>query len=169
MNNGSLVTSSPSLVETVPRAASISGSLLAFRNRSCGPVARAAACKSLTCGSDSGLRGLTRMATAVAPGRSSRTRASRLVVNSEVNRFTPVALPPGRLKLATRPNFTGSSAAMKTSGIVSVVALAARAEVKPVAIITATRCWARSAASAGKRSNLPSAQRYSISTFRPST
>ena len=39
----------------------------------------------------------------------------------------PVALPPGRAKLATRPNLTGSSATPKTIGIVVVAALAAGA------------------------------------------
>ena len=45
----------------------------------------------------------------------------------------PVALPPGRLILATRPNLTGSSIVMKTMGIVEVAVLAASAEtVSPV-------------------------------------
>ena len=37
----------------------------------------------------------------------------------------PVALPPGRAKLATIPSLTGSSPTPKTIGIVAVAALAA--------------------------------------------
>ena len=40
----------------------------------------------------------------------------------------PVALPPGRLRLATRPSLTGSSPLVKTMGMVEVAALAARAD-----------------------------------------
>jgi hypothetical protein len=48
-----------------------------------------------------------------------------------VKKFMPVALPPGRARLATRPNFTGSPPTAKTIGIVWVAALAASAEAKP--------------------------------------
>src|SRR5262249_46890428 len=47
------------------------------------------------------------------------------------NTLTPVALPPGRLRLATRPTLTGSSPVVKTIGTVVVAALAARAEMVP--------------------------------------
>jgi hypothetical protein len=40
----------------------------------------------------------------------------------EVNTFTPVALPPGRLRLATSPHLTGSEELMKTIGIVALAA-----------------------------------------------
>ena len=42
-----------------------------------------------------------------------------------------MALPPGRLRLATRPNLTGSVPAVKTIGIVVVAALAANAAGSP--------------------------------------
>ena len=42
--------------------------------------------------------------------------------------LTPVALPPGWLKLATRPKVTGSPPVVKTIGIVGVAALAARGD-----------------------------------------
>ena len=59
---------------------------------------------------------------------------------------------------------------VKTIGIVVVAALAASAEgMPPVVTITATWRRTRSAASAGSRSYRPSAQRYSIATFWPST
>ena len=44
----------------------------------------------------------------------------------------PVTLPPGRLRLATRPCLTGSAPLAKTIGIVVVAALAASAA-QPVA------------------------------------
>src|SRR5215472_9876947 len=66
--------------------------------------------------------------------------------------YIPVALPPGRLKLATMPILTGSSPHKKTIGIVVVAIFAARAELMPpVAAITSTRRSTNSAASAGKR------------------
>jgi len=40
----------------------------------------------------------------------------------------PVTLPPGRLRLATRPNVTGSPALTKTIGIADVAVFAARPE-----------------------------------------
>src|SRR5262249_48245979 len=81
----------------------------------------------------------------------------------------PVALPPGRARLAIRPNLTGSSATPKTIGIVVVAALAAGAAVvKPGVAITATRRRTKSAISAGKRSYWPSSQWYSTVTFWPS-
>src|SRR5947199_2014080 len=39
----------------------------------------------------------------------------------------PVALPPGRLRLVTRPSSTGSAPTAKTIGVVEVAALAATA------------------------------------------
>ena len=83
------------------------------------------------------------------------------------SQLMPVRLPPGRARLATRPNLPGSSPPTKTIGIVVVAALAANAEVPTVAI-TATRRRTRSATSAGSRSVRLSAQRYSIATFSPS-
>src|SRR5262249_9795570 len=64
----------------------------------------------------------------------------------------PVALPPGRLRLATRPIFTGSAPMMKTMGIVSVAALAASvAAVLPGVTMAVTRRRTSSAARAGRR------------------
>ena len=52
---------------------------------------------------------------------------SRFAARSETKKCTPVALPPGRARLATSPSFTGSSVAPKTMGMVAVAAFAARA------------------------------------------
>src|SRR6516162_7848472 len=59
---------------------------------------------------------------------------------------------PGRLRLATRPNATGSVPTVKTIGMVLVAAFAASDARVPLATITATRRRTRSAASAGSRS-----------------
>jgi hypothetical protein len=54
-------------------------------------------------------------------------------------KFIPVALPPGRLRLATSPNLTGSSLLVNTIGIVAVACLAANADpMPPVAAMTLT-------------------------------
>ena len=82
----------------------------------------------------------------------------------------PVMLLPSRARLATRPTRTGSVPSPKTIGIVVVAALAASATCAvPIVAITATWRRTRSAANSGSRSYCPSAQRYSIATFWPST
>ena len=63
----------------------------------------------------------------MAAGTSSRRSSSRFAVNSPLKKLMPVALPPGRARLATRPSLTGSSVTGKTMGIVVVAALAANA------------------------------------------
>jgi hypothetical protein len=53
----------------------------------------------------------------------------------------PVALPPGRLRLATNRHFTGSTLLSKMIGIVNVAAFAATTEMgEPLATIT-TGFW----------------------------
>src|SRR5262249_55469140 len=82
---------------------------------------------------------------------------------------TPVTLPPGRLRLVTRPAWTGSAAVPKTIGMVAVAALAANAAALSAgAARTATWRRIRSAANSGSRSRSLLAQRYSIATLRPS-
>src|SRR5262245_18733138 len=58
------------------------------------------------------------LATRLAAGRSSRKSPNRFAFTSAVKKLRPVALPPGRARLVTRPSFTGSSAAMNAIGIV---------------------------------------------------
>jgi hypothetical protein len=60
-------------------------------------------------------------------------------------------LPPGRLRLATRPVWTGSPPPLKTIGMVVVADLAAdAAAVLPGVAMTATRRRTRSAANSGR-------------------
>src|SRR6516165_11859127 len=49
----------------------------------------------------------------------------RLPISAVAKFMTPVMLPPGRLRLATIPEATGSMPSSKTIGIVEVAALAA--------------------------------------------
>jgi MFS family permease len=96
--------------------------------------------------------------------------SSRFSVSSEAKKVAPVTLPPGRLRLVTRPATTGSATTAKTIGMVAVAAFAAStAGVPLIAPITATLRRTSSAAIAGSRLYWASAQRYSITTFSPST
>ena len=49
--------------------------------------------------------------------QSSCSSSSRFGQSEALNTVTAVALPPGRLKLATRPSLTGSPAVAKTIGV----------------------------------------------------
>ena len=77
----------------------------------------------------------------------------------------PVRLPPGRAKLATSPERTGSPIPRATIGIVLVAFLAARAPGVVQVKSTSTLCPITSAMSAGRRSKRPSAQRRSMMRF----
>jgi hypothetical protein len=117
-----------------------------------------------------GLRWFARKAITFALGSISRSSSNRFAASTEANWLTPVRLPPGRLKLATTPNSTGSTPVAKTIGIVAVAALAASAVTDPpVAAITGTLRLTSSAAKAGNRSYRPSAQRNAIARPWPST
>ena len=86
-----------------------------------------------------------------------------------LSQLMPVTFAPGRLRLATKPSFTGSPPVAKTIGMTAVAALAATPDaVTPVATMTVTCRRTRSAARTGNRSYWPSDQRYSIATLRPS-
>jgi hypothetical protein len=89
----------------------------------------------------------------VALGTSSCRNSNRFAVNSAIKVLTPVTLPLGRARLATRPEVTGSSATLKMTGIVVVAALAANAAwAPPVATMRPTCRRTNSAAIAGTRS-----------------
>src|SRR5262245_28884025 len=101
------------------------------------PVVRAAVATSFKVDSVLvALAGLTSTATRAAAGTSSRKRSSRLAPTSAVRKLIPVALPPSRARLATRPSLTGSSLTAKMMGIVVVAALSAG---PPLVAITSTR------------------------------
>src|SRR5262249_5500543 len=96
---------------------------------------------------------LTSRATAADTGTNSCNNSSRSPAIVKRTWLTPVILPPGCARLATRPTSTGSEPMIKTIGIVCVAALAARAAaVVPATAMTATLRPTSSAASAGSRS-----------------
>ena len=91
------------------------------------PVDAAAVAAFLTSFSAFAFCGFTSRPNRAAFGNSSRS-SPRCFATSSLNRkLTPVALPPGRARLATRPSSTGSSAKMKRIGMVAVASFAARA------------------------------------------
>jgi hypothetical protein len=87
-----------------------------------------------------------------ASGRNSRKSPRRFAPSSTEKKLTPVTLPPGGLRLATRPTLIGSAPVTKTIGTVVVAALAASAEGVSTTI-TATGRRSKSATSAGNRSS----------------
>src|SRR5262245_59199239 len=68
---------------------------------------------SFASSSVSGFVGLTRIATGEALGTISCSSASLLEPSRAAYTLTPVALPPGRLRLATSPALIGSSPVVK--------------------------------------------------------
>ena len=78
-----------------------------------------------------GLFGFTSRAITLAWGTSSDSSSSRLGISSTARMLTPVRLPPGRARLATKPFATGSPPPAKTIGIVEVAFFAASAEGGP--------------------------------------
>ena len=78
------------------------------------------------------------MPSTAAPGASSLSSSSRFAINLLTKKLTPVTFPPGRLRLATSPNSTGSPPVTNTIGSVDVAGLAASAEAVVFATSTLT-------------------------------
>src|SRR5262249_51307179 len=70
------------------------------------------------------LLGLTSSPIRLAPGTSSCSNPNCFAASSASGKLMPVALPPGRAKLTTRPRATGSSVTLNTIGMVAVSAFA---------------------------------------------
>src|SRR5947209_671479 len=116
------------------------------------------------------LDGLASSATIRAEGTSWRSSPILLGTTAALSDETPVTLPPGWLKLATRPPAIGSAPVSKTIGMEEVAAFAARAAARlPGAAITATFRATSSAASDGRRALWLSAHLYSMRRLRPSS
>ena len=109
-----------------------------------------------------------RSPTRASLGTASLSISSLLVFSSVAKLESPVTLPPGRARLATRPAPTGSPALAITMGMVVVAFLAANAGGVPVTTIRSTLRRTKSAASSGRRSGFCSANRYSMVIFFPS-
>ena len=135
----------------VVKAASRSGSVLAVSTSRRRPRALAAASVSGASAATFGLLGLTSNAIVLVDGSSSRRSSKRFGPRILVKTLTPVRLPPGRLKLSTRPVLTGSAPVTNTIGMVLVAAFAAADAGASRATITATPRLTSSPASEGKR------------------
>src|SRR5262245_41781009 len=85
------------------KAASISSAEPALKTSICCPSARAVACASLVSAPARRPVGFTSSPIVVALGTSSVNNSIRLAIRSLVNMLIPVMLPPGRLRLPTRP------------------------------------------------------------------
>src|SRR5262249_10216228 len=122
LKNGSAPTSNaPGRACTISaKALSISASLLALKITTCFPIARAAASDSRALTTAGAKFGLTSMAIVEAVGTTSCSSPRRFSDSSVVKMLTPVALPPGRARLLTRPDLTGSVPLLNTIGIVAV-------------------------------------------------
>ena len=91
---------------------------------SCCPIVCAAVCTSFRSASVVGVPG-SRARQLLSPwARAGAAASSRFAPNTPPKKLTPVTLPPGRLRLATRPFLTGSPPLPNTIGIVVVAALA---------------------------------------------
>src|SRR5262249_29091893 len=124
------------------KAASMSRLLVAFWTMIVSPSARAAACTSVVSDWEAGFFGFTSKPITVALGTSSCSNSSRLGASVLYRKLVPVTLPPGRLRLDTRPSLTASPPIEKTIGMVAVVALAASGAAA-FWIATSTATWRR--------------------------
>src|SRR5215204_846467 len=129
-NASAPITSAPvRFSRRVAKAASSSRSVLAATTSRRSPSAPVAAARSRVWGSArTGLFGLTRSPKLPAAGTTARSSSSCFAPTFAPKVDTPVRLPPGRLRLGTRPSSTGSTATRKTTGTVVVAALAAIAD-----------------------------------------
>src|SRR5262244_2986489 len=90
---------------------------------------------------------------AAGGGTNSCSSARRFGCRGADAKLTPVILPPGRLRLLTRPVAIGSPPLTNTIGMVEVAARAALMTIFGPTITATWRCT-RSTASAGNRSSL---------------
>ena len=97
--------------------------------------------------------GVTSNPIVVAAGTSWRNSSRRFIPNEPEKNTTPVTLPPGRLRLATKPAATGSPPIAKRIGTVGVATLAARGATSPPLATNTTTC--RPIKSATRNGNRP--------------
>src|SRR6516165_6444629 len=119
----------------------MSFSVAAFTIIICCPMVRAAACSVLDWVSALGLVELASTTIMLAVGTIVWSSSSRFETTSTFNVTAPVTLPPGRLRLATRPSSTGSLLVVKTMGIVVVAFIAMTFAGVLVAAKISCQCW----------------------------
>src|SRR5262249_33929733 len=112
--------------------------------------------------------GNRRSPTRASLGTASLSISSLLVISSGAKLAFPVTLPPGRARLATKPNPTGSPTFVITMGIVVVALLAANADGPVPTTNKSTLRRTKSVASSCRRSDFCSANLYSMAIFFPS-
>src|SRR5437867_3308141 len=133
------------------------------------PSVRARVSLSFSVSPWDGLDWFQSTASRVRRGAASLSSSIRLPESSGEMRVSPVRLPPGRARLVTKPEATGSATTVMTTGMVLVACATARmAGVEPTTM-TSTLRRTSSAARPGRRSSRPSAHRNSIAMLRPST
>ena len=132
------------------------------------PDARAAARMASTC--DLPEVGSHTNATCRAAGTASRSSCNHLTDIVVRSTKKPVTLPPGRAMFAIHPLAMGSvSRSIATIGIESVASIAALTAGGPIASTISALSRTKSAASFGRVSTFPKAERSSSTMFLPST
>jgi hypothetical protein len=113
------------------------------------------------------MAGSRRTATRATPGAISLSSSSHFPLMPYSNWTNPVALPPGRAKLSTKPAPTGSGTSTNTTGTVRVACNNGPTPAAPVVSMTSGVSATSSAAYLRMRSASPAAQRCSICRFWP--
>src|SRR4029077_16304480 len=94
------------------------------RNNTLRPSAAPAASTSFLFAAYLGSVGRPRNPIVAFGATSCDDNSKRLGTSSAARKLTPVTLPPGRLRLGTKPSLTGSLPVMNTMGMLAVAALA---------------------------------------------
>ena len=108
-----------------------------------------------------------RTAARVTPGAICLSSSSHFPLMLYSNEVKPVALPPGRAKLSTKPAATGSETTGNTIGTVRVACSSGPTVEAPWAKMTSGASATNSAACLRISPALAVAQRVSIRTLRP--
>src|SRR5262245_34677997 len=107
-------------------------------------------------------------ATRVTCGAISLSSSSHLPLRPYSNWLKPVALPPGRARLSTKPAPTGSGTMVNTTGMARVICNKGASDALPSATITSGASATNSAVFLRIRSASPALQRASSRRLRPS-
>jgi hypothetical protein len=113
------------------------------------------------------MAGSRRTATRVTSGAICLSSSSHFPPRLNSKFMNPVALPPGRARLSTKPEATGSETAVNTIGTVRVACSNGATVEVPWTRMTSGASAANSAACLRMSSALAVAQRVSIRTLRP--
>ncbi len=132
---------------------------LTLNDRAASPRACAAACVSLSSGTETGLSAFHSTATRARPGTISLKSSRRLPLTSGARIVRPVMLPCGRVRLATTPVDTRSPQAKQTMGSAALALRAAWVAATPWTSRTSTLSRTSSCAKPGSRPSFPSPHR----------